>query len=264
MKQAEDFRAESAALYALVAELDDRALGEPTQFKGWTIANVLGHLHFWDKAAYLTLTDEAAFAALMQQTLAALPSMGIRAFEEQWLDGLDGTRLREIWHGFSMTMADAYADADEKYRVKWAGPDMSALSMITARQMEVWAHGQEVFDSLGVERQNSDRLRNIAILGVNTFEWTFKNRKEPVPGPLPSVKLAAPSGDIWEWSTGNQNDQVVGDAVEFCQVVTQVRNIKDTSLSLSGPVAQRWMAIAQCFAGPPVDPPLPGSRYRVS
>ena len=166
MKQAEDFRAESQALYDLVAELDDADLAQTTQFNGWTIANVLGHLHFWDKAAYLTLTDPAAFAALMQQTLAALPTMGMRAFEDQWLDGLDGSRLRDIWYGFSQTVADAYAQADGKQRVSWAGPDMSARSMITARQMETWAHGQEVFDRLGVVRENTDRLRNIAVLGV--------------------------------------------------------------------------------------------------
>lgn len=265
MQQAEDFRAESAALYHLVSELDDKALAQPTLFKGWTIANVLGHLHFWDRAAYLTLTDEAAFAALMQKTLSALPSMGMRAFEAQWLDGmgLGGTRLRDVWHDFSTTVADAYAQADEKQRVQWAGPGMSARSMITARQMEAWAHGQAVFDVLGVERRNTDRLRNVAVLGVNTFEWTFKNRKEPVPGQAPLLRLTAPSGALWEFNPDNRADAIIGEAEEFCQVVTQVRNIEDTSLQVSGPVATRWMAWAQCFAGPPVDPPGPGTRYRV-
>ena len=104
MKQAEDFRAESQALYDLVAELDDADLAQTTQFNGWTIANVLGHLHFWDKAAYLTLTDPAAFAALMQQTLAALPTMGMRAFEDQcWMVsmapvcGISGTDSARRW-----------------------------------------------------------------------------------------------------------------------------------------------------------------------
>ncbi len=44
------------------------------------------------------------------------------------------------------------------------------------------------------------------------------------------------------------------------QVVTQTRNVADTRLEVTGPVATQWMSIAQCFAGMPVDPPEPGTR----
>ena len=44
---------------------------------------------------------------------------------------------------------------------------------------------------------------------------------------------------------------ISGSATEFSQVVTQVRNINDTSLKVSGKIANEWMSIAQCFAGPP-------------
>jgi len=47
-------------------------------------------------------------------------------------------------------------------------------------------------------------------------------------------------------------------------VVTQTRNIADTRLQVSGEIAQQWMAIAQCFAGGAVMPPVPGTRYRVA
>ncbi|MBT5442871.1 MAG: TIGR03084 family protein, partial [Gammaproteobacteria bacterium] len=53
---------------------------------------------------------------------------------------------------------------------------------------------------------------------------------------------------------------VTGDAVEFCHVVTQGRNIADVNLDVVGEPATLWMNIAQCFAGPPEDPPAPGSR----
>ena len=58
----------------------------------------------------------------------------------------------------------------------------------------------------------------------------------------------------------NNADCVRGDAVDFCQTVTQVRNVADTRLEVTGPVANQWMSIAQCFAGGPVDPPKPGAR----
>jgi len=56
---------------------------------------------------------------------------------------------------------------------------------------------------------------------------------------------------------------VAGDATEFCQVVTQTRNVADTRLDVKGETAVRWMAMAQCFAGPPEDPPEPGTRHTV-
>ena len=40
-----------------------------------------------------------------------------------------------------------------------------------------------------------------------------------------------------------------------------VVNIKDTSLITEGQPAEDWMKFAQCFAGPPMDPPAKGTRY---
>ena len=56
------------------------------------------------------------------------------------------------------------------------------------------AHGQEV-DALG-DREEHDRIRNIVVLGVNTFGWTFKVRNEAPPEPMPYVELVAPSGEF--------------------------------------------------------------------
>ena len=149
-------------------------------------------------------------------------------------------------------------------RVKWAGPDMSVRSSLTARLMETWAHGQEIYDLLGVERQDKDRIQGVAVLGVNTFGWTFVNRGLDVPEDVPYVRLTAPSGAVWEWNEPNENNRVQGSATEFCQVVAQTRNIADTQLDVVGETATRWMAMAQCFAGAPEDPPAPGTRFRTT
>ena len=78
------------------------------------------------------------------------------------------------------------------------------------------------------------------------------------------MRLVAPSGAIWEFGERRDDERIEGSATEFCQVVTQVRNVADTSLRVVGETAGAWMAIAQCFAGPAVDPPAPGARHRVS
>jgi hypothetical protein len=74
------------------------------------------------------------------------------------------------------------------------------------------------------------------------------------------VRLVAPSGAIWEWNEPSETEWIRGDAAEFCHVVTQGRNVADTRLEVTGPIATRWMSIAQCFAGGPEDPPAPGTR----
>jgi len=185
---------------------------------------------------------------------------GLRAFEDKWLDGLSGHELLETWRRLYLDIADRFGAADPRHRVKWGGPEMSVRSSITARLMETWAHGLAVYDMLGTVRTDHDRIKNIAVLGVNTFGWTFINRKLDIPKPAPYVRLTAPSGAVWEWHDPKCAERVEGLATEFCQVVTQSRNIADTDLAVTGDMAQKWMDIAQCFAGPPEDPPAPNIR----
>jgi uncharacterized protein (TIGR03084 family) len=259
--QVSDFREESEALYQLMQPLDNEAFDTVTQFKQWTFNDILGHLHLWNHAADLSLTNETAFQGLLGEVMQSVRSGGLRAFETQWLAGLCGRDLLQQWHGFVLEMAAHFASADPAARVKWAGPDMSVRSSITARLMETWAHGLAIYDALGVDRVDTDRIRNIAVLGVNTFGWTFMNRKLAVPVEMPYVRLTAPSGEIWAWGEASATDRVVGGATEFCQVVTQTRNVADTHLEVVGDVAVQWMSIAQCFAGPPEQPPAPGTRF---
>lgn len=157
-------------------------------------------------------------------------------------------------------MAVRLGNLDPDQRLRWFGPDMGVRMFTTARMMETWAHGQEIYDLKRIERVANDRIRHICVIGVKTFAWTFINRRLQVPGPPPRVRLTAPSGAIWDWNERSESGRIEGDALDFCQVVTQVRNIADTALEVEGEVAARWMSIAQCFAGGPVDPPKLGQR----
>lgn len=262
-EQVTDFLAESEALHALLAPLADRDFERETQFRGYTIGDVVGHLHHWNVAADLSLRDPEAFQAFFAGIAQGIGA-GRRLPElcREWLGGLAGRALLAEWRRFYHELVAHFGKADPKARVKWAGPDMSVRSSITARLMETWAHGQEVYDVLGAERTDTDRIRNVAQLGVGTFRWSFVNRKLEVPAEVPYVRLRAPSGATWEWNEPSSAARVEGDATEFCQVVTQVRSFADTRLVATGESARRWMAIAQCFAGAPADPPAPGTRFR--
>jgi uncharacterized protein (TIGR03084 family) len=141
---------------------------------------------------------------------------------------------------------------------------MSARSSITARQMETWAHGQAIADELGIVRAEDDRIRNIVVLGVNTFGWSFTVRGMDVPEEPPALRLTSPSGESWEYGSPDSDQVIRGMAHEFAQVVTQTRNIEDTGLTVEGEIAVEWMRNAQCFAGAAATPPLPGERHTKS
>jgi uncharacterized protein (TIGR03084 family) len=264
MQQAKDFLEESRVLYALLEHASDQQLSMTTQFKAWTIEDVVGHLHFWNLAALSSLTDPEGFQALFEPLGEHLMAGGaLKSYEREYLRDCRGVELLSAWRaGFERT-ADAFSAADPAQRVAWAGPSMSARSSISARQMETWAHGQEVFDILGAEREETDRIRNIVVLGVNTYSWTFAVRGETPPEPQPEVRLVSPTGELWQFGEPQSDNAVIGGAVEFAQVVTQTRNVADTSLKVMGGPAEQWMAKAQCFAGAANTPPAPGSRYRV-
>ena len=259
---ANDLRGEGAELYRTLKDMDTGFWTEHSSFKAWTVWDVVAHLHVADHMALMSLKSPRDFHTFMQDMRKVGP---MRDFATQWLNeglehGLPGPDLLERWWTCFEGMCDAFKNADPDQRYVWAGPDMKARMLATARLMETWAHGWEVYDLMRITRAHSDRIKNVAAIGVRTYGWTFANRKLEVPQPAPYVELTAPSGALWTWGDPTIEHSITGSAVEFCQVVTQVRNIADTQLEVTGDNAHAWMNVAQCFAGPPENPPVPGSR----
>jgi len=269
LNEAQDFREECDALSAILINTSEEGFRKTTLFNRWTIEDVIGHLHVWNRAALLTLENREKFTDFFKYAMQHFGSDGSSLpIQYAWFDekenGIRGRAIFDAWRELCPQVADSYRNADPQLRVAWAGPDMTTQSKIIARQMETWAHGQEIFDVLGLERKNKDRIRNIAHLGVKTYGWAFRNRSETPPNPKPYVKLVAPSGALWEWNDPQNNNMVEGKAEEFCQIVTQTRNAADTNIRTVGETAKQWMKIAQCFAGPPKSSPAKGERYKAT
>jgi len=250
--------------YAELAKLVEAMSAEQWQLKskfyGWTPFDEISHLLFFDERGLLAATNADAFAAdtaAIGRQLAA--GREISAIARDSYGQLDGATLAKQWRSCFEKLVAILSTLDAKARLPWYGPTMSARSFATARMMEVWAHGQDIYDVLGKRRTPTLRLKHIAHIGVTTFGWTFVNRKLPVPPVAPHVRLQGPNGEEWTWGEPSTIDFVSGNAEEFCLVVTQRRNIADTALQSAGSAAQ-WLSFAQCFAGPVADPPLPGTR----
>lgn len=262
LEQVRDLREEGDELYELLKTLDASVWAQSTPFKSWTVQEVVEHLHFSDRLAVLSLESDQEFLNAAQAMGRAIMQEGLdlKVIARREIGSLAPGELLRRWRDCFVAMCELLGAADPKARLKWFGPDMGVRMFATARQMETWAHGQDVYDLLRRPRVYTDRLKNIAVIGVRTFGWTFANRGLPVPPDIPYLRLIAPSGEIWEWNPPSEDNRVEGLASEFCHVVTQGRNIADTRLRVVGETATRWMAIAQCFAGGPEAPPKPGQR----
>jgi uncharacterized protein (TIGR03084 family) len=260
-----DLRAEQDALDAIVAGLADEQWRLATPSPGWSVADQIGHLTYFDGAAVTAIVDPDAFRASVKR----LREAGDEADAVTLHRHLSPPDLLEAWRGNRRGLGEAAAGLDDSTRVAWYGPPMSARSFLTARLMECWAHGQDVVDALGAARPGTDRLRHIAQLGVITRGWSYVNRGLEPPAGDVRVELTAPSGAHWRFGpevdlvSGDAKgavDLVTGPALDFCLVVTQRRHVDDTALELTGPLARDWLEKAQAFAGPPTDGPPPGTR----
>ncbi|MFL6240084.1 MAG: TIGR03084 family metal-binding protein [Actinomycetes bacterium] len=231
-------------LVAIAAESWDVA----TPAEGWSVRDTVSHLAYFDERATEAVTAPDTFRAGLSEVLAD-PEAFINA------GPMRGRRLAPDdvlawWRSARAGVLEAFRAADPSLRVPWYGPDMSVRSLVTARVMETWAHGQDVVDAVGVRRSPTARLRHVAHLGVATYRYSFVATGRDAPTVDVLVELAAPDGATWVYGPDDADNRVTGSALGFCLLVTQRRHLSDTDVRADGQVAAEWLSIAQAFAGP--------------
>ncbi|QQM41647.1 TIGR03084 family metal-binding protein [Streptomyces liliifuscus] len=247
----DDLRDESEELDRLVGELSEDAWALATPAVGWTVAHQIAHLTWTDRSALLAATDLAAFGAEVEKALAAPDRFVDEGAEEG--AGLPPERLLAEWRAGRDALHKVLCSAPRGVRFPWYGPPMSAASMATARLMETWAHGQDIADALHVMRPPTDRLRHVARIGVRARNFAFGVQGLDAPEEEFRVELTAPSGDgaLWTYGPEDATQRVTGPALDFCLLVTRRAHRADLAVRAQGPDADRWLDIAQAFAGPP-------------
>jgi uncharacterized protein (TIGR03084 family) len=257
-----DLRAEADALDGDVAGLEETAWLNPTPAEGWTIGHQIAHLAWTDRQALLAVTDPEGFT---RAATAAGPVLAFAVDEAADAGATDAPeRLLARWREGRTALADRLAALPDGARLPWYGPPMSAASMATARLMETWAHGVDVTEALHHPPSVSGRLRHVAHLGVRTRDFAFRQHGLTPPAEEFRVELTAPDGGTWTWGPEDAAQRVTGPAVDFCLRVTRRRHRADLALEAAGPDADRWLDVAQAFAGPPgaERPPADGPRPR--
>ncbi|NUK03112.1 TIGR03084 family protein [Streptomyces lunaelactis] len=244
----DDLRSESDELDRLVGELDEKGWARATPAPGWTVAHQIAHLTWTDAAALLAVTDPGAFAAEVEKALAAPDSFVDEGAETG--AALPPAALLTRWRDGRERLRRALRETPPGARFPWYGPPMSATSMATARLMETWAHGQDIADALGAVREPTARLRHVAFIGVRARDFAYQVHGLTPPAEPFRVELTGPAGELWAYGPEDAGQRVTGPALDFCLLVTQRAHRDDLAVRAEGADADRWLEIAQAFAGP--------------
>ncbi|HEX9834566.1 MAG TPA: TIGR03084 family metal-binding protein [Mycobacterium sp.] len=245
----DDLGHESDQLVQRLHPLTFEQWGLSTPAAGWAIQDQVTHLAFFDDATTMALKRPTEFRSFADKLTAGGMDFPDRIAQNHRI--LAPSDMLPWLIGARAELLDVLESLDPKDRMPWFGPDMSAASAATARLMETWAHGQDIYDALAAGHPQSPGLRSIAHLGVATFEFSHRLHGVEIPSDAVHVVLESPDGGQWTWGPIDSTNTVAGPAEDFVLVVTQRRHWTETDLVAHGSVARGWLELAQAFAGAP-------------
>ncbi len=243
-----DLAAEGDDVERLVADLPLSDWALPTPASRWTIAHQIGHLASGDELALLAATDPVAFGGRLGDLVGDFDSFA-DADAAQAAATPPADLLRR-WRTARVSLGVTLAGLPPGQKVPWMAGPMAPATLASSRMMEVFAHGQDIADALGIRRAATGRIEHVARFGVRTRDFSYLARGLTPPEEPFRVELTAPDGQLWTWGPENASQVVSGPAVDFCLLVTQRRHRDDLAVTARGAEADQWLGIAQAYVGP--------------
>jgi len=257
---------------SLVLEAGEGGWSAATPAEGWDVATQVAHLHWTDLASLAAISDWPAFDALVAKAMddpegfadAGALELAERPREE----------LLEAWRAGRAELSEALGALDPGEQIAWFGPPMRPKTMATARIMETFAHGYDIADGLadgsvpsaayapgtslagrapgllGTAAEEA-ALPFVARIGHKTRDFAYSVHGEQPPAEEFELSFAAPGGETVTFGPAGAAQGVSGPLRDFCLLVTQRVAPRDTDLEARGADAERWLHIAQSFAGLP-------------
>jgi uncharacterized protein (TIGR03084 family) len=247
----DDLAEEAAAFDALFADIDSEQWRAPTPAEGWTVTDQVGHLAFVFTLAGLATAEPEKFTAITSP-IGNAPGNFDRAVNDALADYVNDPtevlvrRWREARDFAIKALTAQPADAI----VPWLVNPLPPAVLACAGMMELFAHGQDIADALGVRPQRTDRIGNIVGFAVRAWEFGYQARGLTPPAEPFRFELVSPSGALWTFGDEAASDRISGSANDFCLLVTRRRHRDDLTLSAEGAEANAWLDIAQAYRGP--------------
>jgi uncharacterized protein (TIGR03084 family) len=134
--------------------------------------------------------------------------------------------------------------------VPWLVRPVPAAVLAAAGMMELFGHGLDIADALGVRREYTDRIGHLVGFAVRTWDFGYLARGMTPPEVAFRFELTAPSGTVWAFGPELAEQKITGSATDFCALVTRRRHRDDLALNACGADADTWLDIAQAYRGP--------------
>lgn len=244
----DDLEAYGDEVDGMVDCLDAARWSLPTPAPGWTISHQIAHLAATFRLAGLAAMDPAAFEAVTAQLVDDFQA-GVHAAMAEYLINPPRVLLSR-WRAQRAVTAEALAAVPPGNLVPWLVNPLPPTILASAGMMELFAHGQDIADALGIQRKHSDRIRHLVEFGVRTQDFGYLARGLAPPAQRFRFELTGPSGAEWEFGPDDSAQRITGPAVDFCLLVTRRRHHADLALTASGELATPWLDIAQAYRGP--------------
>jgi uncharacterized protein (TIGR03084 family) len=239
-----------------LAGLDASGWAQSTPAPGWTIAHQVAHLSFIFTLAGTAASDPERFKAITAAAANDFEGSVNAALNLYPLD--DHEALFARWKNEKIDAIKALDAVPRMELVPWLVRPLPAFVLASAGLMEVFGHGQDIADTIGVRPVHTDGLQHLVLFATLTWDFGYQSRGLPTPDVQFRYEITAPSGALWTFGPEDSAERISGPAEDFCLLVTRRRHHADLAVEASGAEATRWLEIAQAYRGPAGEGRQPG------
>lgn len=251
-----DLTAEGDEIDRLVADLDAAEWTLQTPAPGWTVAHQVAHLAATFRLAALAAADPDAFTAMTARLSDNFDANVAAALADYLADPPEVLLAR--WRAERTAAVKALAAVPPGEIVPWLVRPLPPAVLACAGMMELFGHGQDIADALGVRRERTDRIGHLVGFAVRVWDFGYLARGLTPPDTELRFELTAPSGALWTFGPADGAQKIVGSAADLCLLVTRRRHRDDLDLVADGAEADHWLDIAQAYRGPAGQGRTPG------
>jgi uncharacterized protein (TIGR03084 family) len=236
-----DLVAEQQFLDQSLQRIPNKIWDTVTPNEPWTVRDTIAHLADFEELGADAITGGDRVKDWQKAT--DLEKMRKRAIERG--RGMRFQDVIEWWRGARAKVVEPLSHMNGDDRIAWIAGDMSARTFATFRLMETWMHGLDVYATLGLEVEDTPRIRHVCWLGWKTLPYAFKQAGEyyePV-----RVEVIGPGYAKWVYGPADTDQLIKGSASDWARVTVHRVAPENTRLKVTGEYAEKALRHAQAF-----------------
>jgi uncharacterized protein (TIGR03084 family) len=212
-----------------------------TPSKPWTVRDTIAHLADFEELA----ADSIAGGDRIQRWRTA---PDLEALKKEAIKRGRGMRPQDViewWRGGRAKVVEPLSHMGSDARIDWIDGDMSARTFATYRLVDTWARGLDIYKTLGLDVEDTTRLRHVCWLGWKTLPHAFKEAGEdyePV-----RVEVMGPGYAKWVYGPADTDQLIKGSASEWARVAVRRVKADSTHLTYQGDYAKKALQVAKAY-----------------